>query len=86
MADTATGRVDKVAQDFEAVFLSEMLQHMFEGVDFGGLSGNPESQEVYRTWLVDEYGRIMARAGGIGLAEPVRNELLHLQEISHART
>ena len=72
--------IDKVAEDYEAVFLSQMLQHMFAGVDM-----NPESdapgEDIYKSMMVDEYGKILARSGGIGVADYVKREMLKLQEI-----
>jgi Rod binding domain-containing protein len=74
-------RVDKAAEDFEAMFLTQMMQPMFEGIPTDGMFGGGSSEEVYRSFLLDEYGRLMARAGGIGIADHVRKELLKLQEV-----
>ena len=72
--------VDKAAEEFEAVFLSQMLQHMFAGVDF-----TPEAdgagEEIYKSMLVDEYAKLMSRSGGIGVADHIRREMLKLQEV-----
>lgn len=72
--------MDKVAQDYEAVFLSQMLQHMFAGVDFDPTSDGP-GKEIYKSMMVDEYGKIMARNGGIGVADYVKREMLKMQEV-----
>lgn len=70
----------KAAQDFEGVFLSQMLGQMFSGVstdeEFGGGAG----EDVFRSMLVDEYGRQMVKHGGIGLANSVLKELVKTQE------
>lgn len=82
-AAAGTHELDKVAQDFEAVFLSQMLQHMFEGVSFNPLAegGKSPGDEIYKSMLLDEYGKILSRAGGIGLADHVKREMLKTQEI-----
>lgn len=73
--------IDKVAQEFEATFLSQMLQDMFEGVGKDEFFGESYANEVYRSMLVDEYGKLLAKAGGIGVADHVKRELLTLQEV-----
>ncbi len=71
----------QAAEDFEAVFISQMLAPMFEGLDddyFGGGPGN----DIYRSMLVEHYGKSVARAGGFGLADAVQREILRLQEVA----
>lgn len=71
--------IDKIAEDFEAVFLSQMMQNMFEDVDFDPMNDGP-GEDVYKSMLVDEYGKILSRAGGIGIASHVKREMLAAQE------
>lgn len=73
-------QIHKAAQDFEAVFISQMLQPMFETVEVDGLFGGGSAEETWRTLQVEEYGKLIARQGGIGLAPVVERELLKLQE------
>ena len=69
------------AEDFEAVFLSQMLEHMFSGIETPEMfGGGTYAEEVYQSLMVDEYGKILARSGGIGVADHVKRELLSLQE------
>ena len=70
----------QAAEDFEAVFLSQMLSHMFAGVETGGPFGGGHAEEVFQSVMVDEYGKMMARSGGVGLADSVMNEILRMQE------
>lgn len=74
-------KMDAVAQEFEAQFISQMLGNMFSGVDTNGALGGGEAEETYRSMLIDEYGKLMARAGGIGVADHVKREMLRLQEV-----
>lgn len=82
-ASTATNStaVEEAAQEFEAVFLSQMLQHMFKEVDFDPLSEDSASDDIYKSMLIDQYGKILSRAGGIGVAEHVKREMLKMQEV-----
>jgi Rod binding domain-containing protein len=79
--------MDKAAKEFESVFLAQMLQHMFSGVSFsteagtGGEDGEGSGDDVYKNWMTDQYGKMIADHGGIGVADYVKRELMHLQEV-----
>ena len=70
----------KISRDFESFFLSQMLQPMFREVEpeqpFSGGAG----EDAWRSFQVDEYGKAIARAGGIGIADMVYREILKAQE------
>ena len=70
----------KVAQQFEGVLVSEMLNDMFQGVGTGGMFGGGPGEEMFRSLMIDEYGKQIARQGGLGLADGVTRELLKRQE------
>jgi Rod binding domain-containing protein len=70
----------RVAQEFEAMFISEMLAPVFESLDTGGLFGGGQGEKIYRSMMVEEYGKAIAQAGGIGVADTVRSEILRMQE------
>ena len=74
-------KMDSVAQEFEAQFLSQMLGTMFSGIETGGELGGGEAEETYRSMLIDEYGKMISRAGGVGVADHVKREMLRLQEV-----
>lgn len=74
-------KIEEVAQDFEAVFLGQMLEHMFSGIKTNEEFGGGEGEEMFRSLLVDEYGKAMSRAGGIGVAGYVKDQMLKLQEV-----
>lgn len=80
-APKGSEHIAKIAQDFESMFIGQMLQNMFSGMESDSLAGDPETDDVYRSWLVDEYGKMITKAGGIGVADHVQRELLHLQEM-----
>ena len=64
------------AQDFEAMFLSSMMQHMFTAVGDNGPLGNGEGVGVWRSLLTEQYAKSIAKAGGIGIANHVYQSLL----------
>lgn len=76
--------VDAAAKDFEAVFLSQMIGHMFSDVSLDPMSEGSGGEDVYKSWMVEQYGKIIADAGGIGIADYVKRELLKAQEMPTA--
>ncbi len=73
-------QAQKVAEDFEAMFLAQMLKPMFDGLSTDGPFGGGNAERVYRSLLVQEYGKALASRGGIGLADAVARELMQWQE------
>ena len=73
-------QAQKVAKDFEAVFISQMMKPMFANTiadaPFGGGSG----EKIWRDMQVDEYGKAIANNGGIGIADSIVKEMLKMQE------
>jgi peptidoglycan hydrolase FlgJ len=74
-------RIAKAAQDFEAMAIGQLLQPMFDTVDtaksaFGGGTG----EEAWRPMLVQEIAKQIAAHGGLGLAKPVYDAMLRMQE------
>lgn len=74
-------QMDKAAEEFEAVFLSQMLQHMFAGVDMSPGVEDTAGKDIYESMLIDEYAKLMSRSGGIGVADHVKREMLKMQEV-----
>lgn len=74
------GDVRKTAEDFEAFFLSQMFEHMFSGIEPDAMFGGGQGEAVFRSMMFQEYGKAVARQGGIGLADMVQKEMLKLQE------
>ena len=74
-------KIDDVAQDFEAQFISQMLSNMFNTVDTKESLGGSDSEEVYRSMLTNEYGKIIAKTGGIGVADQVKQMMISQQEV-----
>lgn len=70
----------RAAEDFEAFFLTQAMSNMFAGVETDPLFGGGPGESAYRSFLTQEYGKIVARAGGIGIADSVAREIIKLQE------
>jgi Rod binding domain-containing protein len=81
LSEKDKAKIDKTAKDFEAVFLSQMLENMFADVDVDPTTEDPTGKEIYKSILLNEYGKIMSNAGGIGLADSVKREMMQQQEV-----
>ncbi len=73
-------KAESTARDFEAVFAAEMLKPMFEDISTDGMFGGGKGEEVFRSLLLDEYGKMIAQTGGIGLAAQVKEQMILMQE------
>ena len=73
-------KIDKTAKEFEAQFISQMLSSMFSTRDLKAGLGGSEAEETFQTFMVQEYGHIISRAGGIGVADQIKRSMLQLQE------
>lgn len=70
------------AEEFEAVFLSTMLEGMFSGLNTDAPFGGGSSEKTYRSMLTSEYAREISRKGGIGIADQIAREMIAIQEAS----
>jgi flagellar protein FlgJ len=78
------GKAKAAAQNFEAMFLNSMFQQMQTGIDGDGPFGGSGALKVWRSFLTDQYAKTFAKAGGIGIADHVYQELLRLQGIKNS--
>jgi flagellar protein FlgJ len=70
------------SEQFEAVFLNSMFQQMFTGIDGDGPFGGSGSLKIWRSFMTDQYAKTFAKAGGIGIASHVYDELLKHQGLT----
>ena len=74
------------AQKFEAMALNEMLAPIFGTADNSkSIFGGGEGEATWRPMLVSEMAKKIASAGGLGLAQPVYQQMLRLQEAAGGR-
>lgn len=71
----------KAAEEFEAFFIAQTVEAMFAGVETDGPFGGGHAEQVFRSMLSQEYGKSMARSGGVGIADQVYREILKTQEV-----
>jgi Rod binding domain-containing protein len=73
------GKIQQTARDFEASFLSVMMQQMFAGISTDGPFGGGAGEEMFRSVLTEAMAKQMARRGGVGIAAEVQREMLKMQ-------
>jgi Rod binding domain-containing protein len=84
-APEVSGHVDpmssrRIAEDFEAVFIGQMLQPMFRSMEAEAPFGGGHAEQIWQSLMVDEIGKAISAQGGIGLADHVQFEILRAQE------
>ena len=78
--DKNLARIDAAAKDFEAMFIAQMMKPMFEGIKPDPVFGGGKGEEVFQELLMEEYGKLMAETGQIGVADAVKQEMIRMQE------
>ena len=81
LSPAANRKIKDTAQQFESVFLTNMFEEMFSGIqEQDGPLGAGPGQSAWRSMLTEEYANTIAKNGGVGVAEHVQRELIALQE------
>lgn len=72
-------KIEDAATEFEAVFISEMMKPMFEGIKTDNIFGGGKGEEVFRGMMIQEYGKTFANTGGLGIADSVKAAIIEMQ-------
>ncbi len=83
LSATKRTQVMKSARDFEAVFATEMLTPMYEGLEVDPTFGGGHGEEMFRTMMLDEYGKQIAANDSFGMVHQIADTLLKAQEGKH---
>jgi Rod binding domain-containing protein len=74
-------KIAKAARDFEAMAIGQLLQPMFDTVDTAhGVFGGGDGEEAWRPMMVQEIAKQIEASGGLGLAKPIYDAMLRMQE------
>ncbi len=68
------------AKNFEAFFVTSMLESMYAGIKPDSMFGGGPGEEMYRSLLNQEYGKSIAARGSMGIAHNILSEMISLQE------
>jgi flagellar protein FlgJ len=75
-----TAKATAAAKEYESVFISQFLGSMFSGIKSDGPTGGGEGEEMFRSLMINEYGKSLEQRGGFGLAAKMQAELLKHQQ------
>ncbi len=78
-ASAQQDEIRRVAKEFEAIFIGQMLAPMFAGLKTDGLGGYGAGEEMFRPMLIERYAEALSRSGGVGIADNIVAELTRLQ-------
>jgi len=79
-ATANAAKADWAAKEYESVFISQFLGSMFSGIKTDGITGGGQGEEMFRSLMVNEYGKAIQQRGGFGLAAQMKAQLLKHQE------
>lgn len=66
----------RVAQEFEALFINQMLDTMRSSIDrSSSLMHGGQAEEIFEDMLFEEYSVLMSRSGSFGLADMIHEQL-----------
>ncbi len=71
--------IKAAAQDFEAVFIAQMIKPMFEGLETDTMFGGGKGEEVFRGLMIEEYGKAVAARDITGIQSQVMDKLIEIQ-------
>ena len=77
-------KIQETAQNFEAMFLSQMLTYMMPETDTNAPFYGGKGEEVFKSFMTNEYAKLMAKTGKTGIADKVADEMIRIQEAAQA--
>ena len=69
------GKLQRTAQELEAVVVTQLLESMRNSVPEGGLFEKSAADDVFRSMLDGELARVVAKKSPFGLAEAIMDRL-----------
>ena len=73
-------QMQKTARDFEAMFVSRMLESASSGLSTKGTFFGGSGEAQFRSLLNEQYGKEVAKHGTLGIADSVLREMVRMQE------
>lgn len=73
-------KIKKTADDFESMFLEQMVDRMTQtGGAEGPMGENGTGGEVWRSMLSNQYAKTIAKAGGLGISDQIMRSMIQIQ-------
>lgn len=84
VATADRAKAEKAAKEFEAVLITQMMSEMFSGVSTDGMFGGGQGEAMFRSLMLDQYGKDVVKQGGFGFSDSILRELTKIQEANAA--
>lgn len=82
----ANAEAKEAAEQFEAIFLAQILQTMNAGIggEEGGAAPGPlgGGDGPFDSMMTQEIAKLISRSGGIGVADAILQEMIKAQEVA----
>ena len=75
--------MEKVARDFESVFVNKLFESMRKGVPKSGLLDS-SAMKMYQSLMDQELAKLMSERKGMGIGEMVYKDLSRLDKVSES--
>jgi peptidoglycan hydrolase FlgJ len=79
-ATANAAKADAASKEYEGIFISQFLGSMFSGIKTDGITGGGQGEEMFRSLMINEFGKSIEQRGGFGLAANMKAQLLKHQE------
>ena len=70
-------KLKKACEDFESIFISQMLKEMRKSIPKSGLLDGGDRQDMYISLFDEELSKSLAKRGGIGLGKILYQNVLN---------
>ena len=71
------GKLKKACEDFESIFISQMLKEMRKSIPKSGLLDGGSEQDAYLSLFDEAFSKSMAQGGGIGLGKILYQNIMN---------
>ena len=72
---TEDAKLRETASEFEAIFIQQMLKTMRESSFESDLLPTSEGEKMFRSLLDEQYAKLSAKSGSLGLGEMIYQQL-----------
>jgi peptidoglycan hydrolase FlgJ len=72
-------KLKKTADDFESMFLEQMVDRMNQSSEEGPMGENGTGGGVWRSMLSGEYAKSIAKSGGVGISDQIMRSMISMQ-------
>ena len=79
-------KLREASQDFEAIFIKQMLDAMRKTLPKGGLLHGGMAENIFEDMLYEERSKLMAKTGSIGIADMLYNRYKDTVAENHSIT